>query len=120
MKFLVVVTPPSIYHVCVNITHLPTTKSTQEKKEENVTVADSGRTGNFMAVSAHLNNVQPTTNMINEKFPSGQIIRSIIEGELDLPMLPNIARQAHILSNIKHSLVSIGALYDAGRKVTLR
>ena len=63
-----------------------------------------------MAGSAHLKNVRPTTNIINTKFPNGQIIRPTTEGELDLSMLPNIVRQAHILPNIKHSLVSIGAL----------
>ena len=43
-----------------------------------------------------------------------------MEGELDLPMLPNISRQAHILPNLKHSLVSIGALFDAGCTVTFK
>ena len=51
-------------------------------KEENYTVADSGFTGNFMAVSVHLNNVLPTTSIINAKFTNGQIIVSIMEGEL--------------------------------------
>ena len=37
-----------------------------------------------------------------------------MEGELDLPTLPSTARQAHILLNIKQSLVFIGALCDAG------
>ena len=35
-------------------------------------------------------------------------------------MLPNIARQAHISPNIKHSLFSIGALCDSGRTVTFK
>ena len=76
--------------------------------------------GKFMAVSAHLNNVRPTTNIINETFPNGNIIISTMEGELDLPMLPNIARQAHIFPNIKHSLVLIGSLCDAGCTVTFK
>ena len=33
-------------------------------------------------------------------------------------MLPNTARQEHIYPNIKHSLVSIGELCDAGCTVT--
>ena len=74
-------------------------------------VADSGCTGNFMAVYDHLNNALSTKNTINAKFPNGQIIRSTMEGELYLPMLQNTAGQAHISPKMKHSLVSIGALH---------
>ena len=72
-----------------------------------------------MALSAHQNNVRHTMNIINEKFPNEQIIRSTLEGELYLLMLPITSRMAHILPNIKHSLVFIGALCDAGFIVTL-
>ena len=41
-------------------------KHTQERKEENLAVSDSGYTVNFMAVTAHLNNVRPTADIINE------------------------------------------------------
>ena len=109
----------SIY-VCRNLDWAPTTKNKQETKEENSAVADSGFTRNFMEVSAHLNNVQPATKIINAKFPNGYIIRSTIEGGLDLPVLPNIARQEHILPNIKQSLVFIGALCDAICTVTFK
>ena len=43
-----------------------------------------------------------------------------MEAELDLPILPRTAIKAHILPNIKHSLVSIGSLHDAGCTVTFR
>ena len=43
-----------------------------------------------------------------------------MEGELYLPMLPRTSRQAHIFPNIKHSLVSIGALCGAGCISTFR
>ena len=36
-----------------------------------------------------------------------------MKGGLYLPMLSNIEKQAHIFPNIKHSLVSIGALYSS-------
>ena len=73
-----------------------------------------------MAVSAHLYNVRPTTNIINAKFPNGKIIKPTMEGGLYLPMLPNTARQANISPHIKHPLVSIGALYDVRCIVTFR
>ena len=40
-------------------------------KRKKSAVADSGCTGNCMAVSDHLNNVKPTTNIINAKCPNG-------------------------------------------------
>ena len=43
-----------------------------------------------------------------------------MERELDLPMLLITSRQAQIFKNIKHFLVSIGALCDAGYTVTFR
>ena len=73
-----------------------------------------------MVVSAYLNNVQPTKKIINEKIPNSHIIRSTIEGELDLPMLPKIEKKAHIFPNIKHSQVSIGSLCDAGFTVIFK
>ena len=66
-----------------------------------------------MEVSSHLNNVHPTTNIINVECNNGQIIISTMEGELDLPMIPSTARQAHIFPNIKHSLVYIEAICDS-------
>ena len=66
-----------------------------------------------MAVSANLNNVCATTKSVQEKFPNRQIIKSTLEGILDPPMLTNIAIQAHIFPNIRHSLVSILSLFDA-------
>ena len=71
-----------------------------------------------MSVSAHLNNLLPKTKIINSKFPNGQIIRSTMECELDLPMLQNIAIQAHILPSIKNVLLSIGKLCYVGFTVT--
>ena len=73
-----------------------------------------------MELFSHLNNVQPITKIINAKFPNGYMIVSTMGGELDLPMLPNASRQAHILPNMKHSLVSIGALYDTNYTVTFK
>ena len=66
-----------------------------------------------MEFYTQLNNVKPKRTNYQWKYPNEKIIISTIEGELDFPMLPNIERQAHILPNIKNSLVSIGALCDA-------
>ena len=43
-----------------------------------------------------------------------------MEGELDLHILLNISRQAHIFLNIKYSIVSIGALCDSGYTVKFK
>ena len=59
-------------------------------------------------------------HIINAKRHNEYIIISTMEGELDLPMLPSTARQVHIFLNIKHSLVSIGALFDSECIVVFR
>ena len=73
-----------------------------------------------MAVSSHLNYVRPTRNIINQKCSNGMMIIFTMEGKLYLPMSPGTARHAHILPNIKNSLVSTGALCDARFIVTFR
>ena len=50
---------PENTYLCSNIAQAPTTKNTQETKEENSAVSDLGCTRSFTAVSSHLNNVQP-------------------------------------------------------------
>ena len=79
----------------------------KKSKRIKFAIANSGCNGNFMALHAQLNYVQPTTKTNNEKCLNGKIIKSKIGGYLDLPMLPNIERQAHIFPNINHSLVYI-------------
>ena len=73
-----------------------------------------------MAVSQHLKQLRPKTNIINEKFPNGQIIRPTMKGGLYLPILPNTEGQAYVSPNIKHSLVSNGQLCDDCCTVTFK
>ena len=71
-------------------------KNIKEIEQGNYAVADSRCTGNCMAVSDHLNNLEPTTKIINENFPNGQIIKSTMWGGVYLYMLTSTSRQAHI------------------------
>ena len=103
-------------YVAISLKYQPQKKT----NNNNSAISDSGLTGNFMAVYTHLNNLRPTAKMTNKKFPNRQIIRSSIKGELNLPMSPNISRQSHNSPNIKHSIVSIGTLCDAGCAVTFK
>ena len=59
-------------YVCSNLTWAPTTKNTQETKEENPAIADSGCKGNFMAVYAHLKNVKPSKILSIKNFLMGR------------------------------------------------
>ena len=51
---------------------------------------------------------------INSKCPNGQIFKSTMEGDLEVPMLSDIAKQALISHKLNHLLVSIGALCYSG------
>ena len=87
---------------------------------QNLAVADSVCLGNFMTVDAVLLNVRSITKPIGEKFPNGQIIKSTMQGELNLLMLLETARKAHVFPSLNQSLVSIGALCDAGCNVIFK
>ena len=66
-----------------------------------------------MAVSDQRNNDWPKTKTINAKCYNEQKIESTMEGDLGLPILPDIAQQGYIFPNVNHSIVFIGSLYDS-------
>ena len=51
---------------------------------------------------------------MNIKMPTGEIIQSSHEGNLDIPLLPNEATHAHVAPKLDGHLISIGQLCDAG------
>ena len=78
-------------------------------------IADTGATGHYLKPEAP--NI-PTTRMgpqITVGLPNGGRMQSTGHCQLDLPQLPEAAREAHILPGLSHSsLLSIGKLCDAG------
>ena len=78
-------------------------------------IANTGCTAHFCTIDAPITNVQVATHPISIHTPSGAILTSTHEGELDLPNLPPTARHVHIVPSLATaSLLSIGQLCDAG------
>jgi hypothetical protein len=80
-------------------------------------IADSGATATYISTSCPVLNKRITDDPINIQNPNGEIMQSTHIGELDLPLRP-AALKAHIVPALKDcSLLSMGAICDAGYKV---
>ena len=68
-----------------------------------------------MLINTKLLHQTKSTNPISVRLPNGTAIKSTHQGLLPLTMLPQAARQAHILPGLaSHSLISIAQLCDNG------
>jgi len=77
-------------------------------------IVDTGCTGHFLAVSAPYKNKQSTNTGISVRLPNQDIMTATHTAELDLPDLPQAARNAHIFPALgTTSLISVGQLCDA-------
>ena len=94
--------------------------STYDVNRENIkewAILDSGASSHFLCLDAPVTNKQPATNPITVMQPDGDAMVSTHTGDLDLPQLPKAARRFHILPAIKHSLISVVKLCEAGCEV---
>ena len=108
---------------------LPTTHSNSEKAEaayhlstntfsKDGGVGDSGATSHFVLPGTPVINVRKAVDPLVIYMPDGKKIQSTHTCELDVPNLPEAARQAHIVPGLAHtSLISIKILCDAGCRV---
>jgi hypothetical protein len=79
---------------------------------------DSGATGNFLAFDAPCISKTKTLNPLSVTLSDGTIIQSTHTVILSLPGLPPSANKAHLFpSHFKHSLISVGHLYNHGCEV---
>jgi hypothetical protein len=80
-------------------------------------IADSGATDNYLSTSCPVKNKRITDEPIQIQNPNGEMMTSTHIGDLDLPLRPAACR-AHIVPALKDcSLLSIGAVCDAGYTV---
>ena len=81
-------------------------------------ILDSGASSHFLQVDAPLLLKKETANPIVVTVANGEKASSTHEGVLDVPGLPDAARNAHVIPGIKHSLLSIVRLCNAGCEVS--
>ena len=91
----------------------------QLKIANNMAVADAGATGHFVLPGTPVTNVKIARHPLNINLPDGDCLTSTHTFTLDIPWLPNEAKEAHIVPGLVHaSLISIKILCNVGCKVT--
>jgi len=81
-------------------------------------IADSGCTAHFFSTTTPVCNKRPTDAPLSIHTPSGAVIHSTHEADLNCPELPLAARHGHIVPQLAtQPLLSIGQLCDAGCEV---
>jgi hypothetical protein len=81
-------------------------------------IIDSDASGTYFAPNAPVTNLNPHAPTICVGKATGQLLTSSASSTLDLPSLPLAARDGHVMSSFKHTLISVGKLCDAGCAVT--
>jgi hypothetical protein len=83
-------------------------------------IADTGASGHYIRPQDPHQSNGTTQDQISVGLPNGATLQSSPNHcTLDIPQLPDDARNAHIIPGLTHSsLVSIGTLCDAGCKAT--
>ena len=84
---------------------------------KNWAILDSGASSHFLQVDAPILAIKETANPIQVTVANGEKVSSTHEGLIDVPDLPARARNAHVLPGIKHSLLSVVRLCNAGCEV---
>ena len=81
-------------------------------------VVDAGATGHFVLPGTPVTNIKIARHPLKINLPDGDCLTSTHTCTLDIPWLPNEAKEAHIVHGLAHaSLISIKILCDAGCKV---
>jgi len=80
-------------------------------------IIDSGATSNFIMTDAPVVNIKPAIQPLTAMMPDGETVTSTHTCELDMPMLPPKAREGHRMPGLKHSLIAVIKLCNAGCEV---
>ena len=87
----------------------------QHAKVDNIPESDAS--SHFLIVGALLLHKQRAANPITVTVANGQRVQSTHDGALDISGLPPRARYAHVILGIKHLLLSIVRLCNAGCEI---
>ena len=80
-------------------------------------ILDSGVSSHFLTVGAPLLHKRKAANPITVTVANGERVQITHDGALDIPGLPPDARYAHGIPGIKHPLLSIIRLCNAGCEI---
>jgi hypothetical protein len=86
---------------------------------QSTALLDSGCTAHFLLANAKCSNKIPAATPLAVCLPTDDTIASTHTATLNMPSLPRVARQAHILPGLaQHSLLSVRQICDSGFSVT--
>ena len=81
-------------------------------------ILDSGASSHFLVVGAPVTNKQVSVAPISVTIPDGDQVHSTHIEDLDMPQLPKITRECHIIpESASYSLISVLKLCEAGCEV---
>ena len=81
-------------------------------------ILDSGATGHFQVTTAPITNITPSSSPLTVKLLDGACVSSTHKCTLNLPQLPTISREGHIIPVLaSHSLMSVAKLCNSGCEV---
>jgi hypothetical protein len=93
--------------------------STDAKTIKQWAILDSGATSHFLTTNAPVTNICAATVPLVARLPNGERMQSRHTCTLNLPELPAVARNAHIIPGLAlHSLLSVITMCNAGCTVT--
>jgi hypothetical protein len=92
---------------------------TPSQPSPSTALLDSGCTAHFLLANAKCSNKKSTTTSLAVRLPNGDTVKSTHTATLNMPSLPHVSIQAHILPGLsQHSLLSVGQMCDSGCSVT--
>ena len=77
-------------------------------------IADTGASGHYFLPEPPLTNINSHAPRTTIRTATGQPLYSTSTVTLNLPTIPPVTQQGHIVPGLTHNLVSIGTLCDAG------
>ena len=88
-----------------------------QKNIKEWTILDSGASSQFLCLDAPVTNKQTEKHPITVLSPNSDTMKSIYEGDFDLPQISKTARRCHILPTIKHSRIYVVKSCKTGYEV---
>ena len=79
---------------------MPKPPHNNEDCKQHYGMLDSGTTDHFMSVTAKVNNICPTKNILNVIIPDGTNMKSTHKCEIDWPLLPKQSKTAHMIPQL--------------------
>jgi hypothetical protein len=104
-------------YVCKNSLTLKKANNNYMTAHAKTAILDSGCTSYFITKNAPCKIIKENKPPLTVRIPNNETILSCNTAKLNLPMLNEQARKAHVFEDLNKKLLSVGQLCDAGYDV---